>query len=70
MDISKFLPKPHPTRAIFKKHNIPLSAVSQYLDLTYNYVSSILRGAISATPDIDAKLQKLADELQKSGGTK
>ena len=65
MDISKFLPKEHPTKQIFKKHNVPLSAVSNFTGLTYNYVSSLLRGAITTTPQVDAKLHELAKIVQK-----
>ena len=67
MSISKYLPKEHPTRAIFKKYNVPLSAVSNFTGLTYNYISSMLRGSMPATPDVDAKLHDFAKMVQDEG---
>jgi len=72
MSISKYLPIEHPTRRVFKKHGVPLSAISNFTGLTYNYTSSLLRSAISATPAVDEKLHefaKMVEQLEK-GGTK
>jgi plasmid maintenance system antidote protein VapI len=61
--ILNYLPQPHPTRQIFRKHKIPVSAVANYLGLTTTYVNSILTGHLRVTPDNDAKLKELSRSL-------
>jgi len=67
MDLSKSHPKPHPTRAVFKKHRISISTVSRFLDLSYHHCANILNGLVRCTPENDEKLCQLAKEVQKSG---
>ena len=70
MDLSKFQPKPHPSRAVFKKHRISISTVSRFLDLNYHYTSNLLNGTCKCTPENDRKLHQLAKEVQKQGAEK
>jgi len=63
--LQQYLPKPHPTKAIFKKHNIPISAVANYLQLTTTYVNSMLSGHLRITPENKAKLIKLAEYVEQ-----
>jgi len=72
MDLSKFQPKPHPSRAVFKKHRIPISTVSRFLDLNYHYTSNLLNGTCKCTPENDEKLHEFAkmvkEEAESKGG--
>jgi hypothetical protein len=65
IDLKKFRPTPHPTRKIFRRHGIPLSAVSQAVGKSYGYLSNILAGNQPATPEVDAKLRELAASLEE-----
>ncbi len=63
MDLRKFTTEHHPTKKVFFVHGIPLSAISKAVGLSYGYVSNILSGNQPATPEVDAKLRKLAASL-------
>ena len=63
--LQQYLPKPHPAKAIFKKHNIPISAVANYLQLTTTYVNSMLSGHSRITPENEAKITKLAEHVEQ-----
>ena len=65
MEFEKFKPKPHPTKKFFNAYNFPISAVSKHLDLSFQYVSSILSGASRCTADNVAKLWELVGKLEK-----
>jgi len=67
MDLSQFKVKPHPAKKVFRQFKIPLGTISQFLDLSYNHVCSILSGQIKPTDEVDEKLRELAAELQKGG---
>lgn len=64
VDLKKIKPTPHPASAIFKKNQIPLSAIATAVNLSYGHVCSILSGIRPATPEIDSKLSKLAESLE------
>ena len=65
--INDYLPKPHPTKAVFKKHQFPVSAVAKYLQLNTNYVSSMLSGHLRISPANEAKLRQLANHIERGG---
>lgn len=60
VDLQNFETEPHPTKAIFKKHGIRLTAISEAVGKSYGYLSNILSGNQPATPEVDAKLRELA----------
>lgn len=64
MDLSKFTPRPHPTREVFKKHRIPIATVSRFLDLSYHHCANLLSGIVRCTPENDEKLRELAKIVQ------
>lgn len=57
-------PDPHPTKAIFQSHNVPISAVANALGLSYPYVSNMLSGTIKPTGRVDSELRKLSEMLE------
>ncbi len=65
-------PNPHPTKEVFSHYKVPLFSVAKYIDRTYNHTCAVLRGFNTATPEIDAKLYRLANEIknkyQKNNG--
>lgn len=63
--LQQYLPKPHPAKAIFKKHNIPISAVANCLRLTTTYVNSMLNGHMRITPENEAKILRLAEDVER-----
>lgn len=64
IDLRSLAPIPHPAKAIFRRHGIPLSAVSKAVEKSYGYLSNILAGNQPATPELDAKLHELAASLE------
>jgi len=70
MDFSKLLPKPHPTKLVFKKSKLPLSAVANFIGRSYNHTTQILSGVIKATPSINKKLWDLAKSIDQKKGLK
>ena len=62
----EFLSKPHWTKAIFKHNNIPISAVAKGLGLSYSYVSNLLCGVMTITPEVEKRLAKLVEGLERS----
>jgi len=60
----ELLPQEHPTKAIFKNHKLPISAVANYLGLSFSYVSLMLSGVARVTPLNDTKLKELAAQLE------
>lgn len=62
--LKQYLPKPHPSKAVFKKHNIPISAVANYLRLTTTYVNSMLNGHMRITPENEAKILRLVEDVE------
>jgi hypothetical protein len=63
--LQQYLPKPHPAKATFKKHKIPISAVANYLQLTTTYVNSMLSGHLRITPENEAKIIRLAEHVEQ-----
>ena len=57
---------PHPTKPIFKKFGIPSAAVARTLGLSYTYLVGVLSGLQTPSPETDAKLRKLACDIQAS----
>lgn len=58
--ITEFLPLPHPTKAIFSHHRIPVAAVARYLGLSTAYTCSLLNGFARVSPANDNKLRDFA----------
>jgi hypothetical protein len=59
-EIAEFLPQPHPTKQIFFRHHIPVSAVAKFLGLSTAYTCSLLTGFSRVSAENDAKLRKFA----------
>ena len=55
---------PHPTREIFKNHNILIGDVALTLGVSYPYLSTVLTGLQRPSADIDRKLWDLAREVE------
>jgi len=55
---------PHPSYFIFRKHKIHLGVVAQSIDLSYPYLCNLLRGIRRPTQEVDAKLNRLAQQLE------
>lgn len=65
--IQKILKKhqePTSYKKIFKSHNLPLYAVSEYLGCSYAYASQLLNGRLPITDRIKPKLDALVSELK------
>lgn len=56
---------PHPARQILKQYGINNAVLARYLNLTTNYVCSILTGYQEPKKHIDQKIWKLIKELEK-----
>ncbi len=67
MNTKDFLPTPHPSKAIFKKHKYPVAAVAKYLGLSYNFTCNILAGIVRVTPENEFKLRELTEALEGEG---
>jgi hypothetical protein len=63
--IYEFLPQPHPTKAVFARHHIPVAAVARFLDLSASYVCSLLNGFARVSPEIDMKLREFARLVER-----
>ena len=61
-------PNAHPARRIFKINDVPLTEVSEALNLNYSYVCSMLAGSRYVPPHIDLKLHELAERVEKKFG--
>jgi len=66
--LKDLLPKPHPTKTIFKTHNFPIAAVAKYLGFTYTYTVMLLNGNYRITPENEVKLHELAGMVSKEMG--
>jgi hypothetical protein len=64
--ITEFLPEPHPTKAVFSSHHIPVVAVARFLDFSTAYTCSLLNGFARVTPDNDMKLREFALLVESS----
>ena len=64
MNLADFEPKPHPAKRVLKSNGVKISTVARALDLSFPYVSSILSGAIRATPETEEKLSEIVKELE------
>jgi len=60
MEISQFLPEPHPTKAVFYRHRVPVAAVARFLGLSTAYTCSLLSGFARVIPENDKKLREFA----------
>jgi transcriptional regulator with XRE-family HTH domain len=66
MNLQNYIPKEHHLKKFFKQYECPLGLVAAYVGLSYSYMSNILNGRMTPTPEVEEKLNKLADELRKS----
>jgi hypothetical protein len=64
-NLKDFFPTPHWSKQVFKDHGFPIAAVAKYLGLAYSYTSNILSGIRQATPQVEAKLRELVDQVEK-----
>lgn len=61
-----YLPKPHPTKAIFKRHKYPVVAVANFLQASPIYMRHILSGQLPITKSMDVKLWEIANAVQEN----
>jgi len=66
MNLKEIEVKPHPSRGIFRKHNIPLKIVAKALNLSYPHVVAMLSGSLQVTPKNEVKLKRLCNELERN----
>ena len=64
IDLKDFAPQEHPSRPVFKRYEIPLKTVANYLGLSYQHTCGILSGHNGVPPKIEAKLKALVDQLE------
>jgi hypothetical protein len=57
-------PQIHWSKPIFQEHQIPLGAVAKAIDRNYFYTSKILNGDVSATPEVEDMLARIATQLE------
>lgn len=56
----------HPLKDILvRKHGLTNAMLARYMELSYSYVSGIMNGRYTVKPEYQAKLQNLADEMEK-----
>jgi len=64
IDLKSFKPQRHWTKPIFKRNEISLAAVARGLGVSYSYASAILSGNVKSTPEVEARLSQLANQLE------
>lgn len=64
IDLTKYLPKPHPAKAIMRKHNITNGTVARYLELSTPYVSNMLNGNYRMSKSVEEKINMLVRSLE------
>lgn len=62
--LSKYLPKPHPLKSVFKSYDFPISGVANFIGKSYPYTCNILSGVVRVTPEVELKLKGLAELLK------
>jgi len=64
MDLSKFQPKPIRAKFVFKQKGINLPTLCRKLEISYSYLSSILNGNITPSPEIVERIDAFVEELE------
>ena len=64
IDLTKYLPKPHPAKAIMKKHHIKTATLANYLELSTPYVSNMLNGNYRMSKSVEEKVSLLIRSLE------
>ena len=64
IDLKQYEPQAHPAKAVLKKHNIPMTVVSNYLGINYPYACSLLRGDLRMPKHHQEKLDDLVRYLE------
>ena len=64
IDLEALKPKPHPFRAVLRRHKISNAMVANYLGLSLPYIGLILGGQNNMPAHQEAKLQILVDQLE------
>jgi len=65
MILDKFQQKPHPVKPILKKYGVSNYTIAKYLNLSTNYVCTLLTGYLRTNDRIEKKLWQLVKELEK-----
>lgn len=65
IDLDMLEIKPHPARALVKKHKIPLIKVARFLGVSYFHASHILTGHYAPSRKVKPKLEKLFQHLKE-----
>ena len=66
IDLNSLKSKPHPFRAIFRKHKVTNSMVANYLETHPVYACSVLNGTAPMSEPFRRKLQILIDQLESA----
>ena len=64
IDLSNFLPKPHPAKAVFQKHGIRHATVARYLGLNTPYLCNMLNGNYRMSKRVEEKIDLLVRSLE------
>ena len=64
IDLEQFKSRPHPFKAVFKKHKVAVTTVANYLALNYQYVYNMLAGHIRMSNPVEEKLLILVNQLE------
>jgi len=65
IDIEQYRPKPHPYKALFKKHGICNATLANYLGVHPAYITNIMAGHNRMSKPIQEKLEPLVQQLQQ-----
>ena len=61
-------PRPHEIKDVLRRHNISVSSVAQFMDLSFNYVSNLVNGISRVTPENEKKFREIIEHLEGNGG--
>ena len=64
----KHKPNAHPSRLVFKHHDIPLTNVAKALKLNYSYVCAMLSGTRTVPKHVDRQLKELMQQVETTYG--
>ena len=54
----------HPSKAVFQSYDIRLGPIARYLDVEYCYLSKVLNGLRTPSPELDRRIRDLANQLE------
>ena len=63
-DLKNYKPTPHPAKAVFHKHKVPMYAVAHYLGLSYGYTCNIMSGVVKPSDEVQKRLKKVVSAIE------